>query len=154
MCLDKTTVLFVCMGNICRSPTAECFFRSAIEEAGKAHQFDVESAGTGGWHAGDEPDLRMQASANKRGMSIEGSARQITQNDIASFDWIFCMDQDNYDGVIAMGGDPKNTKLLLPFVGHHRLCEVPDPYYGGEKGFDDVITLINDAVKKLATMLG
>ena len=154
MCIEKTTVLFVCMGNICRSPAAECFFRSALEEVGKGQHFDIESAGTGGWHAGDDPDQRMREAASKRGMRIEGSARQITQNDIASFDWILCMDQDNYDDVIAMGGDPKNTKLFLPYIGHSHLRDVPDPYYGGEKGFDDVITLINGAVKKLVTLLG
>ena len=142
------------MGNICRSPAAECFFRDAVEEAGKEEQFDIESAGTGGWHAGDDPDHRMQAAAKNQGMCIEGSARQITQKDIESFDWIFCMDLDNYNDVVAMGGDPKNTKLLLPFVGQQHLREVPDPYYGGEKGFEDVIALINEAVKKLTTMLG
>jgi len=128
--------------------------RSALQTQGLKHNFAIDSAGTGGWHVGSKPDRRMRAAAKSAGHSIDGSARQVCKEDFTDFDWIFCMDQDNYDGVIAMGGDPKNTKLLLPFVGHQHLCEVPDPYYGGEKGFDDVITLINDAVKKLATMLG
>jgi protein-tyrosine phosphatase len=142
------------MGNICRTPTAEYFFPTVVEDANRGNQFIIESAGTGGWHAGDPPDQRMQDAAKRRGMTIEGSARQITTNDASSFDWIFCMDQDNYDGVIAMGGDPKNTKLLLPYIGEKEIREVPDPYYGGVEGFDHVITLINDAVRKLATMLG
>lgn len=154
MRIEKITVLFVCMGNICRSPAAECLFRAAVEELGKGDKFDIESAGTGGWHAGDDPDHRMQVAAKQQSMCIEGSARQITQKDIESFDWIFCMDQDNYDDVIALGGDPKNTKLFLPYVGQQHLHEVPDPYYGGQKGFEEVIALINEAVKKLATMLG
>ena len=154
MCVEKTHILFVCMGNICRSPAAECFFRVAVEEAGEGDQYVIDSAGTGGWHAGNSPDRRMQGAAKKRGMTIEGSARQITSEDISSFDWIFCMDQDNYDDVIAMGGAPKNTKLLLPFIGEKEIIEVPDPYYGGDDGFNHVISLINRAVRKLATMLG
>lgn len=142
------------MGNICRSPAAECFFRAAVEETGDGDHYVIDSAGTGGWHAGNPPDRRMQGAAKRKGMTIEGSARQITSKDISSFDWIFCMDQDNYDDVIAMGGTPKNTKLLLSFIGEEDIFEVPDPYYGGDDGFTQVISLINTAVRKLATMLG
>jgi protein-tyrosine phosphatase len=141
------------MGNICRSPAAECFFRKAIEKKGIELQFLIESAGTGGWHAGNPPDRRMRTAAQKQGMDITGSARQITIDDLASFDWIICMDHDNYADVIGMGGNPDATKLFLPFAGIAEIEEVPDPYYGGEDGFDSVITLINNAAKKLATKL-
>ncbi len=153
MCVDTTSVLFVCMGNICRSPAAECFFRQAVHDLGIEKKFMIGSAGTGGWHAGNPPDRRMAVSAKKIGLSIEGSAQQITDSDISTYDWVFCMDQDNYDDVIAIGGIPEKTQLLLPFVGNNQIREVPDPYYGGDGGFDDVVMLINDAVKRLATML-
>jgi protein-tyrosine phosphatase len=95
----------------------------------------------------------MRAAAQKQGLSIEGSARQITAEDLTEFDWIFCMDQDNYDDVIDMGGDHNKTKLLLSYVGNEEVTEVPDPYFGGDDGFDDVVKLINDAVIKLESML-
>ena len=95
----------------------------------------------------------MRAAARKQGMEISGSARQITIDDLATFDWIFCMDKDNYDDVIGMGAHPDKTKLFLPHVGITDIEEVPDPYYGGEDGFDKVITLIHDASSKLAFML-
>jgi protein-tyrosine phosphatase len=141
------------MGNICRSPAAECFFREAVIKKGLEHQFLIESAGTGGWHAGNPPDRRMRAAAQKQGMEIIGSARQITIDDLTSFDWIFCMDRDNYDDVIGMGGHPDKTKLFLQHVGISDPDEVPDPYYGGKDGFDKVIELINDASNKLAIRL-
>lgn len=150
---SHTKVLFVCMGNICRSPAAECFFKIAVDSADRGHQFVVESAGTGGWHAGNPPDRRMRAAAKRQGLQIQGTARQITSEDLSRFDWIFCMDQDNYEDVIEMGGDLDQTKQLLPFVGHPEFTEVPDPYYGGEDGFDDVVKLINDAVITLESML-
>ena len=150
---EHTKILFVCMGNICRSPAAECLFRKAIEKKGLNQQFLIESAGTGGWHVGNPPDRRMRTAAQKQGFDITGSARQITIDDLTSFDWIFCMDNDNYADVIEMGGNPNTTKLFLPFVGNTEIEEVSDPYYGGEDGFDRVITLINNAANKLATKL-
>jgi protein-tyrosine phosphatase len=149
----QTSVLFICMGNICRSPAAECFFINAIEKLGHDMDFIVDSAGTGGWHAGAKPDKRMRAAAKKQGFVISGSARQVTTEDFSAFDWIFCMDQHNLDDVLAMGANPKKTKMLLPYVGHESMCEVPDPYYGGEDGFDDVVTLIHDAASQLALKL-
>ncbi len=154
MCVTKTKILFVCMGNICRSPAAESLFRAAVEDLDRGNHFEIDSAGTGGWHAGNPPDRRMRNAARKQGFTIQGTARQITVLDLTTYNFVFCMDQDNYDDVIAMGGDSEKTKLLLPYVGTSVMREVPDPYYGGEDGFDDVITLINDAVSQLATMLG
>jgi protein-tyrosine phosphatase len=141
------------MGNICRSPAAESFFRNAVINLGVEDQFFIDSAGTGGWHEGNPPDKRMMAGAKKVGLTIDGYARKITKDDLSTFDWIFCMDKDNYDDVVAMGGNTEKTRLLLPFVGHTEITEVPDPYYGGEEGFDTVISLVNQAVETLATML-
>ena len=107
----QTSVLFICMGNICRSPAAECFFINAIEKLGHDMDFIVDSAGTGGWHAGAKPDKRMRAAAKKQGFVISGSARQVTTEDFSAFDWIFCMDQHNLDDVLAMGANPKKTKI-------------------------------------------
>ena len=146
-------ILFVCMGNICRSPTAECLFRSVMQERGLEDNFCIESAGTGGWHAGAQPDRRMRSAAKKVGKEISGSARQVTVDDFSRFDWIFCMDQDNHDDLIGMGAIEKNTVLLLPFVGNEEIREVPDPYYGGEGGFEQVVALIDDTVRRLADIL-
>ncbi|MBT4530482.1 MAG: low molecular weight phosphotyrosine protein phosphatase [Phycisphaerae bacterium] len=154
MSQNQTKLLFVCMGNICRSPAAECFFRLALQEQGCEEDFYIESAGTGGWHVGNAPDRRMRLAAQKQGLRITGSARQITADDLEIFNTIICMDKDNLDDVISMGGNTEKTKLLLPFIGHESMKEVPDPYYGGEDGFDEVITLIREATKKLAKMLG
>jgi protein-tyrosine phosphatase len=146
-------VLFVCMGNICRSPAAECFFNIALEKEGKRDSFLLDSAGTGGWHAGAKPDRRMRVAAKKQGLVITGSARQVTTNDFSTFDLIFCMDKDNLNDLLAMGADPAKTHLFLPFVGYDQPDEVPDPYYGGEDGFQDVVTLIQDASSKLVLKL-
>ena len=147
------SVLFVCLGNICRSPAAECFFRAAVEERGILEKFTIDSAGTGGWNAGSQPDRRMQYAAKKVGKTIHGNARQITTDDFSNFDWVLCMDQDNYDDVIEMGASQKKTILLLPFVGHEVLREVPDPCFGGDSGFDEVVTLIDEAVHRLVDLL-
>ncbi len=153
--MDKpqTRVMFVCMGNICRSPAAECFFRRATHDANCAAQFIVSSSGTGGWHVGSSPDGRMIEAAQKHGWKIEGQARQLTVEDLASFDWFFCMDKDNLNHVLALGADPGKTKLLLPFIGSKDPSEVPDPYYGGEDGFESVVVLINKAAVKLVDLL-
>ena len=146
-------ILFVCMGNICRSPTAECFFRCAVKARGLQDNFYIDSAGTGGWHIGASPDRRMGLAAKKQGKEISGSARQVTADDLTNFDWIFCMDEDNYVHLIEMGASQKSTVMLLPFVKHEELCEVPDPYYGNGEGFDQVVSIIDDAVHRLLDIL-
>ncbi|MBI69134.1 MAG: phosphotyrosine protein phosphatase [Phycisphaerae bacterium] len=151
--MAKTSVLFVCMGNICRSPAAESFFRKEVELAGLSTSFDIDSAGTGGWHKGAPPDSRMQEAAEKQGLYISGSARQVCKADFDHFDWIFCMDDDNYANLMSMGANPKSTFKLLPFTGHDSIEDVPDPYYGGEEGFNFVVRLIHEASKKLLNKL-
>ena len=95
----------------------------------------------------------MRSEAKKAGKEISGSARQVTADDFSRFDWIFCMDQDNYDDLIGMGAIEKSTALLLPSVGNEEISEVPDPYYGGDGGFDQVVVLIDDAVHWLVDIL-
>jgi len=127
--------------------------RAALEEQGGADQFIIESAGTDGWHAGSKPDRRMLAAAKKAGLAIDGSARQICSKDLSRFDWVFCMDNENYVTCIEMGADPNRTRLLLEFIKHPSISEVPDPYYGGSMGFDNVISLLNNAILELIKRL-
>lgn len=149
----QITILFVCMGNICRSPAAECLMRHALETRKIEHKFGLDSAGTGGWHVGNKPDRRMRVAAKAAGRSIDGAARQVCADDLIDFDLIFCMDNDNYENLMSMGANPEKTYLLLEFVEHQTLTEVPDPYYGGSEGFTNVITLIDGAVCELIDRL-
>lgn len=137
------------MGNICRSPAAEYFMRAALEEQGSADLFNIDSEGTGGWPAGNKPDRRMQSVAKKAGLAIDGSARQVCSKDFSRFDWVFCMDNKNYADCIEMGADPNRTHVFLKFIEHPSISEVPDPYYGGSRGFDNVISLLNNAILEL-----
>jgi len=150
---NPISILFVCMGNICRSPAAECLMRDALDKQGIANQFVLDSAGTGGWHVGNKPDKRMRAAAKAAGKTIRGSARQVCNADFDAFDWIFCMDHDNYANLVSMGANPEKTHLLLEFIAHASVQEVPDPYFGGDKGFADVIALIDKAVHELIKKL-
>ena len=154
MTTAKTTILFVCMGNICRSPAAECLMQYELDKRGIANAFELDSAGTGGWHVGCKPDKRMRAAANAIGKQITGSARKVCQNDFSTFDWIFCMDSDNYDQLIVAGANPEKTHLILEFVQHTESNEVPDPYYGGDDGFAHVVSLLENAVLKLIDHFG
>ena len=139
------SVLFVCLGNICRSPTAEGVFRVKAEQAGA--QITIDSAGTADWHVGKAPDPRSQAAAAKAGYPISDlRARQVTPDDFGRFDYILAMDSSNMDNLLAM--QPKNSqavvKLFLEF-SDQAVTDVPDPYYGGADGFETVISLVEDA---------
>jgi len=127
--------------------------RNALIEQEIANQFVLDSAGTGGWHVGNKPDKRMRAAAKAAGKTILGSARQVCKSDFDAFDWIFCMDHDNYANLVSMGANPEKTHLLLEFIAHASVQEVPDPYFGGDKGFADVIALIDKAVHELIKKL-
>ena len=127
--------------------------RNALIEQEIANQFVLDSAGTGGWHVGNKPDKRMRAAAKAAGKTILGSARQVCKSDFDTFDWIFCMDHDNYANLVSMGANPEKTHLLLEFIAHASVQEVPDPYFGGDKGFADVIALIDKAVHELIKKL-
>ena len=141
-------VLFVCMGNICRSPTAQGAFSNLVSEQNLVEYIDIDSAGTHAYHIGEQPDGRAQQAAEKRGIDISSQrARQVNVSDFHGFDYILAMDQDNFD--ILMTLCPKQlhnrVHLFMDFAPGLRLREVPDPYFGGEKGFDAVLDLVKVA---------
>jgi protein-tyrosine phosphatase len=148
-------ILFVCMGNICRSPTAEGVMRSLLDEAGLAGAVEVESAGTGGWHAGEPPDQRAAEAAARRGVTLEGAARQVRAADFRDFDLLLAMDARNLRELQAMAPDAEaraKVRLLREFDpgsdGAPDL-DVPDPYYGGERGFEIVLDQVEAACRGL-----
>jgi len=145
MASDPTRVLFVCMGNICRSPLAECVFVHLARERGVEHLFEVDSAGTSGYHVGEPPDRRSAATARARGIEVVGSSRKLAPDDLASFDYLIVMDAHNLAEVDAL------RRRAACRARVHRLREwdpspdspdVPDPYYGGARGFDEVQDIV------------
>jgi protein-tyrosine phosphatase len=148
---EPTRVLFVCLGNICRSPTAEGVMRSLVSEAGLQDSIEVDSAGTGGWHVGERPDERATAAALARGVTLEGSARQVRPEDFNDFDFVLAMDSSNLRDLraLAHGEDEREKVRLLrefdPASAGSSDLDVPDPYYGGVSGFDDVFELVRAA---------
>ncbi len=148
----KARVVFVCMGNICRSPTAEGVFRHLVHQANLDEHFQIDSAGTSWYHIGDPPDDRSVATALRRGVTVEGRARAFTQADLTAFDYIIVMDRDNRDGVLALadGESAKRVKLLRELdADANDELEVPDPYYGGSQGFDNVFDIIERSCRAL-----
>lgn len=157
-----TKVLFVCMGNICRSPSAEGVFRRMIGEAGLEASVKVASAGTHAYHVGEAPDARAQAAAKRRGVDISDlRARQVAVDDYTEYDLILAMDWENL--ALLQQQCPRQYKhklhLLMRFAGEHDAATVPDPYYGGPEGFNTVLDYVEDAcqglievVRKRATM--
>lgn len=148
---EKTSVLFVCMGNICRSPTAEGVFRHHAEQAGRADRLHIDSAGTHAYHAGEPPDRRARAAAERRGMSLEGiRARRVTAEDFELFDFIIAMDEDNLERLRTEAPAEHQAKLRLFLeFGESTEREVPDPYYGGSAGFERVLDLVEEASRGL-----
>ena len=143
-------LLFVCLGNICRSPAAEGVFLHLLKQRGLSERFVVDSAGTGGWHVGNPADRRMQAAANRRGIDLPSRARQICLDDFSSFDLVLTMDDDNLAAVrgLAQEAGAGATATITPMLHYARNfseTEVPDPYYGGEAGFEHVLDLLEDA---------
>jgi len=153
--MPEARILFVCMGNICRSPTAEGVMRHLVREAGLEDEIVIDSAGTGDWHAGDPPDRRSTEVARARGIVLEGAARQITVDDFKAFDYLLAMDRDNLDGIRAIAPDEASAakaRLLREFdpasAGAPDL-DVPDPYYGGPQGFETVLDQVEAACRGL-----
>jgi protein-tyrosine phosphatase len=144
-------VVFVCLGNICRSPTAEGVMRRLVREAGLEEAIEVDSAGTGGWHVGSPPDPRALAAARARGITLDGSARQFSADDFDDFDLVVAMDRSNLRALRALARSEEErsgVRLLREFDPQSAAeedPEVPDPYYGAPGGFDEVLDLVQRA---------
>ena len=149
--MKKQSVLFVCLGNICRSPAAEAIFLDLINKKGLNDSFIVDSAGTGSWHIGKKADTRMRIASRKRGVEIHSIARQISSNDFEKFNYIVAMDDSNYENIIDMKSrkslsDFASIKKIQNFRSIFQEIEVPDPYFGGNEGFDNVLDILEDSV--------
>ena len=145
-------ILFVCMGNICRSPTAEGVFRQKVIDAGLQDKVHIDSAGTHAYHVGEPPDSRAQAAALKRGFDLSDQrARRVSPADFEEFDYVIAMDSSNAADLHAIcpPGQEHKIKLFLEFGSQSDVTEVPDPYYGGSTGFERVLDLIEDAADGL-----
>ena len=152
----KTRILFVCTGNICRSPTAEGVLRKVIERTGMAGRIEVDSAGTHGYHVGDPPDERSQQAAKRRGYDISGlRGRRVSPEDFRRFDIILAMDREHLEILECSRptGATCRIGLLLEYCSRFEEEEVPDPYYGGPDGFEHVLDLIEDAATGLIAAL-
>lgn len=148
----QASVLFVCLGNICRSPTAHGVFRHYVRQAGLDHCISVDSAGTGSWHVGEAPDRRTTAVAKQRGYEMRDlRARRVSVKDFGRFDYVLAMDNNNLSELQAMcpPGFHGQLALFLCYSDKKSITEVPDPYYGGDKGFDQVLDLVEDAASGL-----
>lgn len=150
---DTIRVQFVCLGNICRSPLAEAVFRKQVEAAGLADHFEIESSGTGDWHVGDTADHRMQSTAEEHGVPLDGHrASQFSASDLKAYDHIFVMDKDNLHDVLYLDeSDQHNGKVRLfrEFDPEPGDFQVPDPYYGGEDGFETVYQIVSRTAEEL-----
>ena len=148
----KVKVLFVCMGNICRSPTAHGVFRRMVEEAGLGDRVEIDSAGTHAYHVGEPPDRRSQAAAALRGIEFgDLRARQVSAEDFERFDYILAMDQDNL-AHLRYAAPPEHrdkVRLFLDYGSSRWSKEVPDPYFGGDKGFEKVLNLVESGARGL-----
>ena len=145
-------VLFVCLGNICRSPAAEGVMRRFVDDAGLADQVHIDSAGTAGWHTGKRADERMRAAALNRGYDLTSRARQVKAPDLRTFDLILAMDQQNLQdlrGLDSEGLHGAKVQLFCDFCTDHAERQVPDPYYGGPEGFEQVLNLLEDGCRNL-----
>ena len=135
------------MGNICRSPAAEIIFRKLVADAGRSESIEIDSAGTLGYHHGNPPDARMAATLERHGYTVAGRARKITSADLTHFDLVVTMDDDNLAHVRALDSAGRWREKIRPLVGYCREQQatcVPDPYYGGQRGFEHVIELLED----------
>lgn len=149
-------ILFVCLGNICRSPAAEGVFLHKLEEWGLSKEFEVDSAGTGGYHIGEPADARMREAALKRGYHLPSRARKFVRGDFDKFDLIIAMDRTNMEDILALDtlnqhGD--QVKLFSAFVPGNKPVDVPDPYYRGLDGFELVLDLIESGCEPLRDYL-
>ena len=154
--MKKASVLFVCMGNICRSPTAEGVFRDFVTRSGLDHAIHIDSAGTHAYHIGKSPDVRASAAATRRGYDLSAlRGRQVSEQDFLVFDYLLAMDQDNLSNLkrICPAGHEHKVTLFLEHSRNFSEREVPDPYYGGAQGFEHVLDMVEDAAQGLLDKL-
>ena len=148
----KVNVLFVCLGNICRSPAAEGIFKKMVADEGLENEILVDSAGTSGWHEGELPDDRMRMHGQRRGYDFSSRSRKFGEKDFGIFDYIIVMDDDNYRNVKKLAKskeDVAKIHLMTDFSDKYSHSHVPDPYYGGSSGFELVMDLLEDACENL-----
>ena len=146
----KKSVLFVCLGNICRSPTGEAVMQHYVSQHGFEDQLMVDSAGTIGHHAGHGADERMKAAGSNRGYSLLSRSRKITRTDLETFDLVIAMDRENLHDISFVHPDPiAEVRLLSDFLPDSFPQDVPDPYYGGDEGFEQVLDMIEAAVENI-----
>jgi len=149
-------ILFLCMGNICRSPAAHCVFQHLVDQAGHGDDFFIDSAGTIGYHEGSPPDSRMQASLRNRRIPVIGHSRPLTHKDVRDFDLILAMDKANLADarrLAATAEERERIKLFTSYCRNHDHPEVPDPYYGGDRGFEHVLDMVEDGCQGLLEAL-
>ncbi|MEX0600007.1 MAG: low molecular weight protein-tyrosine-phosphatase [Rhodothermales bacterium] len=153
----KIRIMFVCLGNICRSPLAEYLFRRHVEEAGMNAEFDVRSSGTGDWHVGQGADTRMRTKAAEYGVSLDGHrASQFDRTDLDEFDYIFAMDKNNLHDVLYLDREDEHgnkVRLFREFDPEPEDYQVPDPYHGGARGFENVYQIVDRTVEMLLARL-
>jgi len=150
----KFNVIFVCLGNICRSPAAENIFRQMVKEAGLENHIHIDSAGTHDYHPGKAPDKRMTETLHRRDIPSIGAARQFKTSDFKRFDLIVAMDHENHNGICSLANTRDHTQKVTMFTSFcehpdHQIAEVPDPYYGGEEGFELVADILEDGCREL-----
>ena len=155
---DKTKLLFICLGNICRSPAAHAVMQKYVEDAGVEHLFEIDSAGIGPWHVGELPDKRMRKHGAMRGYDISHIARQFDPSvDFSRFDYIIVMDEENYANISRRAHNDEERKKVIRmadyFTKHTNATSVPDPYYGGPEGFELALDLIEEGCKGLLKSL-
>lgn len=148
------SVLFVCLGNICRSPAAEGVLQQKLRERGHGDSVLVDSAGTAGYHSGEPADTRMRQAAARRGYQLESLARQLEPNDITRFDLIVAMDRENFSNIQQLSTGPSpHIRMLSDFLDDGWPRDVPDPYYGGDAGFEEVLDMIEAAAPRIIAEL-
>ena len=144
----KIKILFVCLGNICRSPSAEAVFKYLVDEKGESNNYFIDSAGTSAYHVGDRADARMRSHAKKRGIELTSISRQYILEDFDHFDYIIAMDQENMYALKNLARDKSDLDKLhfmTDFSKKYNYNHIPDPYYGGDQGFELVLDLLEDS---------
>lgn len=150
--MEKIKILFVCLGNICRSPSAEAVMKEVVKSSGLSDQFMIDSAGTSGWHSGEKADSRMRKHAQKRDYDLTSLSRPVKTTDFDEFDYIVGMDDDNIFNLEQMTKLPEHQMKIIKMTDYcqnHDASSVPDPYYGGDAGFELVLDILEDSCNGL-----